>query len=949
MRALLLCTDVYTRNYYITLSIHDALKADPRLTDVVLATHGDALRLFVERKCNLFVAVGGAGHQSDLLERICRMVDVSVLWTTEDPYELQTNITRSQAFDFVFTNDAGSLIDYGPRAIALPLAASERFHDYPLIGNDDKYEYDLFFVGTAWPNRVESLNRILKPFAGRLRTKIALPGNEFLPKPHLFNRNSYIDWRCSNGDFARLANSSRITLTLERDFSASTGGRAVATTPPPRLFEAALAGSYQIVLTRSLETQRFFQAGLELSICSSETETISAINAALEKPDERIATAERAQSRARREHLYKHRVETILDHVMQLHEPLPVITPAGRRRVLIVTHNLKGMRQGGGIEVYQEQLKQMSGNYEFFYLVPVMANDNNSFRLRTPEGNYINYSLSTPVSDDMLSDAGAEGVFQSVLLENNIDIVHFQHLIGFPLSLPMISSALGIPTLYTFHDYFLICRRFQLLNYEGRFCDIANHSISNCDVCLNATDNIPSGSQGRRRSFISFVLGFVDAFIANTTYSSDYHRKLYPEISPAKVHVLEMLAPGATRPRPSSISRHQMGIGHRVRDKLRVVIPGNFTQGKGGHQLIRILNALREDDVEFTILGFVDSPFGEIIKELRFDNVRMTGQYPASSVVARLTRYEVSLHLSIWPETYMITLSEAWLAGVVPIVSKLGAPGDRVLDGVDGIVVDPYDIGSVVDVLRRISSDRSTLSEMRITIDQKRIVSTLDHVAGLQRLYDNLAVARPVPHLPAEDRSAPIDHLTAEILGFRLNSPRWDRANNVWDAQPAEMEPLSSSDAYTELPSGPKYTRMDRVGDNGGNPGRIVLDSVKADGIEVEGRTISAEQSFSISGWAFKAGYGDLTASYLLCSGSDGTSRVFEATKMPRPDVVEVLQVSEALECGFSVRVDTGTLIGNSYRCDLIQVYGERSAIYEEVLTVERSNDLLGLRDVTVG
>lgn len=52
----------------------------------------------------------------------------------------------------------------------------------------------------------------------------------------------------------------------------------------------------------------------------------------------------------------------------------------------------------------------------------------------------------------------------------------------------------------------------------------------------------------------------------------------------------------------------------------------------------------------------------------------------------------------------MIALSEAWSAGLIPIVTDLGAQSERVTDGVDGFKVPPHDPASIAICLRRIQS-----------------------------------------------------------------------------------------------------------------------------------------------------------------------------------------------------------------------------------------------------
>jgi hypothetical protein len=54
------------------------------------------------------------------------------------------------------------------------------FQDYDVRERDDAYLYDVLFIGTAWPNRVRTLNRVIDSLGPTAKTKLALPWNEFI-------------------------------------------------------------------------------------------------------------------------------------------------------------------------------------------------------------------------------------------------------------------------------------------------------------------------------------------------------------------------------------------------------------------------------------------------------------------------------------------------------------------------------------------------------------------------------------------------------------------------------------------------------------------------------------------------------------------------------------------------------------------------------------------------
>jgi hypothetical protein len=164
----------------------------------------------------------------------------------------------------------------------------------------------------------------------------------------------------------------------------------------------------------------------------------------------------------------------------------------------------------------------------------------------TGDGDQKDYYISAPSHQHALINPEFEGAFERILFECKVDIVHFQHLIGFPLSLPLISRACGVPSIWTLHDYYLICDRYNLLDFEMKFCDIACKSIDHCDVCLTA-GGLLKGSQTRRRNFVSVIVQAFDVLIASTVYTRQYIIGMFPEIDASRIETIEMLMPHARR------------------------------------------------------------------------------------------------------------------------------------------------------------------------------------------------------------------------------------------------------------------------------------------------------------------------------------------------------------------------------------------------------------------
>lgn len=777
-RILLLDTKRSNPNHYICLAIERALREHPAVDVVVKADYLVAIEAARKNGCNLLLSFDGEELNRSIVARLQSICGTSVAWVTEDPYEQGTNKQNLDLFDLVFTNDRGSVDAYGDKGRHLPFAADQGMHFHPVPDSpvEGHYLYDLFFAGTAWPNRVQFLKELQSEIDG-INLKLALPHNPYLPEFDLDLAPSAYQWRTPNSEFARFANRSRSVLTLHRVFSSSED-KAIALTPGPRLFEVALAGGTQFIdmSIKQIEVEQYFREGTEFVGFRTAEECIEKLRYYLRNEEERLRIARAAQQRARSEHLYLHRVGALLGEVLQLASKMEsgvmAPSPPRRRKVLFVTHNIMGVEPYGGVEVYQETLrKEMGDQFEFlFYTLDRGHASQRRYVLFDENLKYLeDHECASVVNDAHLVCDERESLLASILIRHGVDMVHFQHLIGHTPSLLYIPSVLGIPSMLSLHDYYGMCNRFNLIDYKGRYCDIPKLPKSVCDVCLNAGDGLAVGSQARRRAFFGRALEQVDVLHANTEGVANTFKSIYPHsVTDDRVRVF-----GVPMPRSTSITQR----AKPQEGPLKVAILGNFTRNKGADEIIHAFNQLRNDDVKFTIFGQVASPYNEILSALSLPNVHVHGAYTAGSLAETLAGFSLSLHYSIWPETYCITLSEAWQAGLVPVVADTGALGERVIEGVNGFKLPPVQAGALVDLFRRLLYSPHLVEKVRAGLTKDLYVEAGSHAAWLGAVYRELMERKPSP---ASDR--PRSHsgrgLTLSELGIQLNHPTWKIPNH---------------------------------------------------------------------------------------------------------------------------------------------------------------------------
>lgn len=716
-------------NYYICLQVRDSLKRHQDVDSVLLADYSNAMQLARENNCNLLFVYGGEDINKPICKALRNICGNAIAWFTEDPYELSNNIMRSEIFDLVFTNDPECASKYPCTAYFLPLGASQNFHFYPIISNENNYRYDLSFIGTAWPNRTKFINSLIHEKPDR-KYKIALPSNEHLPEVNLLIPLSEINWRTPSTELAKIANTSKFSLILHREFSSS-GNANKAESPGPRIFEVAMAGGLLLVDDSLDINSELFSPEKEYLPFHSLQECQELIDYYIEKPDERKKIIERSQLRAIQYHTYDHRVNTLMEKVnTNLNQEVLGVGKTNERqpkRLLNVVHNVINVQPFGGVEVYVDSVvKDLKKNYDIFFFISNKKKDNQtSYVLLDADYNLVEeFNFSFPINGVWLSEPERERSYFNLLIKYNIDVVHYHHLLDNIPSLPLISKTLGLRNILSIHDYYYICDSFNLLNYKNEYCDVRNRCIESCDICASKRVNYVNGSIGKRRAFFERVLNSFDVILANSETTKSYYQSIFKSLDRLEVV-----------PIPIPVKNKSLSYPKKL-DKFKIAILGNFSPNKGSESFLELFKHMHDEKVEFHVLGNIDLAYINIINSMHLKNVHVHEGYGVSGLQDLLQDMNVSLHLSTWPETFSITLSEAWDNCLIPIVSNIGALSERVTDGVNGFIVPVNDCGAVIHVIRRLISDHELYNSVLANIKSIKLADVDEHIKVLENLYE---------------------------------------------------------------------------------------------------------------------------------------------------------------------------------------------------------------------
>lgn len=348
----------------------------------------------------------------------------------------------------------------------------------------------------------------------------------------------------------------------------------------------------------------------------------------------------------------------------------PLATPRARFNIerlsaLAPSYMLYVMHSwGGGTEVAAQDMVKLLQEKEDVKVLFLRSDDNGRFVLETPDGNVsCVWSIGSDI-EDMARD----------LSKLNIWHIHYHQTIGFSKDIWSLPDLLGVEYDFTVHDFFTVCPRINFIDEMEIFC--GQPEINVCENCVKFASLEPqveqlykelgSSVQHWREFHIEKLAKARSVFAPSddaATKMSCYGNipNMLPKPHPEPEQIVELNPPRAG----------DDGI-------LRVALLGAIGIHKGHNKLLACAKYARRHDlpIEFIVIGYTCND--DDYKDL--DNVKITGAYDhddLSWIIAE-NKCSIALFLSVWPETFSYTLSEAWKNGLYPVAYDIGAPAERI-------------------------------------------------------------------------------------------------------------------------------------------------------------------------------------------------------------------------------------------------------------------------------
>ena len=258
------------------------------------------------------------------------------------------------------------------------------------------------------------------------------------------------------------------------------------------------------------------------------------------------------------------------------------------------------------------------------------------------------FGFLSPLITHLTGHPGIKSRAARAIFSRPFDVVHFHNisLIGGPV---IITWSRAPVNLYTLHEHWLLCPTHVFWKNKSRACDRPT-----CFRC-SLVSGIPP-QLWRYTRLVEHSMAGVDAMLAPSEYTARRHRDagLKPPI-----HVLPLFS--AIEPRSVPTRRHT---------RPRFLFVGRLTPSKGIVQLLETFACLSAYDLD--VIGD-----GELRGELerRFahcPHVRFLGRIPQSKLVAAYRAATALIFPSLAPETFGLSIVEAFACGTPAIVHDAG-------------------------------------------------------------------------------------------------------------------------------------------------------------------------------------------------------------------------------------------------------------------------------------
>lgn len=327
------------------------------------------------------------------------------------------------------------------------------------------------------------------------------------------------------------------------------------------------------------------------------------------------------------------------------------------------------------------------------------------------------FGILSPLLTQQTGHPGLKYTALKNILSQHFDVVNFHNisLIGGPSILKLSKAAV---TLYTLHEHWLLCPTHIFWKNKTHACDRRQ--------CLSCSlrSGVPP-QWWRYTGLIKRSLGGVDSLLAPSQYTAQKHEEAGLGVNIHLLPLFSSLDPGepaefCPSPRP------------------RFVYAGRITASKG---ILPMLNTFAKlHDVDLQVIGEGDLSADIRRSYAHCENISFTGHVSQKEMVNLYQNASALILPSLAPETFGLTVVEAFACGTPAIVRDAGGSRDLVDTTGAGLVYATD--GELELMVKRIATDTGLRADLgkkaregfcRWYTANRHLQEYLSHIADIQQ------------------------------------------------------------------------------------------------------------------------------------------------------------------------------------------------------------------------
>lgn len=343
-------------------------------------------------------------------------------------------------------------------------------------------------------------------------------------------------------------------------------------------------------------------------------------------------------------------------------------------------------------------------------------------------------------------------IFKKILEEFKPHIVHFGHLNHLSLSLPKITSELNIPSVYTLHDFWLMCPRGRFIQRNSkellRLCD-GQEDMKCAKSCYKGylSGNAESEEQELqywsnwikpRMDLTRSIIKDIDYFLSPSKFLMNKFINDFG-MPKEKISYLDYgFDLSRLKPRQRKIEKDFVFgyIGTHTPEKGIDLLLKAFGKSYENSKL-RIWGANRSETKELSLIA-------DNLPNVARDKIEWMGPYRNENIVGDVfNKLDAIVVPSIWGENSPLVIHEAQQVRVPVITANYGGMSEYVSDGVNGLLFEHRNIDDLSQKMNKLSSDKNLYDKLQqkgyLYSDDGNIISTSEHIKQIEMVYHKIA------------------------------------------------------------------------------------------------------------------------------------------------------------------------------------------------------------------